>query len=103
MPPKKTNSLPQENESTDQYVKYQRSPDFRTIYANFIQTAHTAFDVSFTFGETSGVVEEDGKALVEQKVRLVLTPLEALVLRQMLNNLIAMHQQQFGQIAVPEK
>jgi hypothetical protein len=89
-----------EDETT--LIRFQRSPDFRTIYANYVQTAHTAFDVSLTFGVTSGVTEEDGKVLVEQKARITLSPLEALVLQTMLNNLIGIFQQRFGKITIPD-
>lgn len=88
------------DEST--FINFQRSTNFLAIYSNYVQTAHTAFDLSLTFGETVGLPEKDGKVLVEQKARITLAPLEALVLQRMLNQLIDIYQQRFGQIQIPQ-
>lgn len=101
MPPKKSEqaTVPQVDESA--IVRFERTPSFQSIYSNYVQTAHTAFDMSLTFGETAGVPEKDGRVLVEQKVRVSFSPLEMLVLVNMINQLLSVYQQRFGAIQVP--
>ena len=97
--PEEPKPTPEEIEAA--HVKFERASDFRSIYANYIQTAHTAFDLSVTFGETVGVPDVDGKVLVEQRARITFAPLEALVFRKMLDDLISLYQLRFGQILIP--
>jgi hypothetical protein len=77
-----------------------RSPHFRTIYTNFVQSSFTPFDISVTLSENAGFNESE-EIVIEQQARLVMAPLEARVLLRVLDNTIKLHERQFGKIPDP--
>lgn len=77
-----------------------RSPDFKTVYANWIQGAYTAFDISILAGEAYAPSPAEPVS-VELKARLVISPLEAKFLVRILRGMIASHERQYGPINIP--
>ena len=50
-------------------LRFEQSPGFpRDLYSNYV-TAHTALDMSVTFGETAGAPDKDGKGVVNKSSR----------------------------------
>jgi hypothetical protein len=82
-------------------TEIRRSPDFRSIYANWVQTQFSPHEVSFLLGEafqsSPEVVE------VEQKARLILGPLEAKLVMFILAKMVSGYESQFGTINIPER
>jgi hypothetical protein len=93
---------PQPSAEIPDNIHIVRSPTFQAIYTNFIQTAYTGFDVSIMFGETPGITSADGKVIVEHKVRVSMSPVELLMFKQIINNLVLLYEKQFGKINVPK-
>ncbi len=58
------------------------------------------WDVRFVFGEHVG--EEDGKAVVEESVRIILTREIAKVLHKLLTDQLAAYEKHFGVIKIPD-
>jgi hypothetical protein len=79
---------------------FHRSPDFKTLYVNFVQSGMTAFDVSLIVGENHGV-DEKGEGVIELKAKLTMTPLEAKLVAAILADSVKRHEKQFGEISVP--
>jgi hypothetical protein len=76
-----------------------RSPDFKTIYTNFVQSGYTAFDISLVLAETAGV-DEMNAFVIESKARVVMSPVEAKVVLAILSNTINKFEEQFGPINI---
>jgi hypothetical protein len=88
--------------STDDQIgpTFVRSPDFRSIYTNFVQSAYTPYDISLMLGETAGL--EDGRWLVENKARLIMSPPEAKVVLIVLQGAIENYERVYGEIKPPQ-
>ncbi|HEX9120811.1 MAG TPA: DUF3467 domain-containing protein [Terriglobales bacterium] len=80
--------------------KMLRSPEFRTVYTNFVQAGYTPFDVSLLIGESIGP-DAKGNAVVEFKSRITMSPAEAKVVHKILGDLIMAYEKQFGAIQLP--
>jgi uncharacterized protein DUF3467 len=76
-----------------------RSDYFRQIYTNNMAVSFSSWDVTITFGEIVG--EQDGKTVVEETTRVVMTREIAKVLTALLANHIAIFEQNFGEIKIP--
>lgn len=87
-------------EGEDLDVVTQEAADFKHVYTNHIQGATTAFDVSLTIGEVIQV--GNGKIVIENRVRVSMSPLEAKVLQRIMTNLVYQHEGTYGPIHVPE-
>lgn len=72
------------------------SPDFIKIYANNAQVGFSLWDMSIIFGEIVG--EQEGKAVVEQKVKVNMSKEMAKVLTIILNQNLNAYETQFGEI-----
>jgi Protein of unknown function (DUF3467) len=88
-----------EQNDTSLQPKVVKVSDYKAMYANFIQTGYTAFDISVNVGETAG--SQEGRLLIEMKGRISMAPLEAKMLLAMLNSTIENYERQFGAITVP--
>lgn len=77
----------------------QRSPDYRSLYANNTKFGVSAFDFSMIFGEIMEAVE--GTLYIEQKVKVVMTPLHAKIFALILDQNIRNFETQFGEIKLP--
>lgn len=76
-----------------------RSPEFLSIYSNHTAFNTSAFDFSMTFGEISA--DEKGVLGVEQKVRVVMSPLHAKIFSAIVMNNVRNFEAQFGEIKIP--
>lgn len=78
-----------------------RNPSrFQTVYANNVAIGFSAFDMSITLGEIVG--EEDGKPVVEETVKVLLTREMGKVFSRLLSNNIEAFEKNFGKIIVPD-
>lgn len=76
-----------------------RASDFRSIYTNHTAFNTSAFDFVMIFGEIldSGA----GNLYVEQKVRIVMSPLHAKIFAAIFMNNVRNYEAQFGEIKIP--
>ena len=86
--------------ATEQKIEVRKSPDFKSIYVNWIQAASSPYDVFMNLGETSPL--ENGDIEVEHKVRVVFSPLEAKLVTAIMAKTILAYEKQFGTIVIPE-
>jgi hypothetical protein len=75
------------------------APDFKNIYANFVQAQFSAFDFSLMIGEMMGP-GSDGKTMIQQKVRVVMSPMEIKIMLTLLTKGVQQYEKQFGEISV---
>jgi len=76
-----------------------KAADFKSIYANNVQLFMSPWDVAFVFGENQSV--KDNILMVEQSVRVVMSPQHAKVFAQVLNDQIGRYETTFGTIQIP--
>lgn len=76
-----------------------RTDRFRQIYANNMAVNFSSWDLGITFGEIAG--EREGKTLIEETVRVLMTKEIAKVLGIILKNHIDAYEKQFGEIRLP--
>lgn len=76
-----------------------RGPDYRTIYSNNVAFEISAFDVSFIFGEISGIVGDE--LHIDQKLRVTMSPQHAKVLSVLLSKNIKTYEAAIGPIQIP--
>jgi hypothetical protein len=77
-----------------------QSEDFFSYYANSIAVNMSMWDVRFIFGEHVG--EQDGKAVIEESVRILLTREMAKALNKLLTEQLAAYEKKFGVIKIPD-
>ena len=96
---KKLSGLPPEvfAKSTDQIRV--RTERFRQLYANNMQVGFSSWDLAITFGEITG--EQDGKPVIEETVRVIMTREIAKVLSTILKNHIDVYEQHVGELKLP--
>lgn len=95
----KAKKQPSKTESQTK-ILVRKSADFKSIYANWVQGSMTPYDISLVVGE--GFLSEDGTFNVDQKARVIFSPLEAKMLLPVLLNTLKNFEANFGAIAVPE-
>jgi|SRR5580700_10037123 hypothetical protein len=76
-----------------------KTADFKSIYSNNVQFTMSPWDVVFMFGENQSV--KDNILMVEQSVRVVMSPQHAKVFCQVLTDQIGKYETAFGVIQVP--
>jgi hypothetical protein len=74
--------------------------DFFSYYANSVAVSLSMWDVRFVFGEHVG--EKDGKAVIEESVRILMSREIAKVLNKLLTDQIATYEKTFGVIQIPD-
>jgi hypothetical protein len=77
----------------------ERSPDYRSIYANNAAFTMSAFDFSAIFGEILGIA--DDKIHVEQKIKVTMSPQHAKLFAQVLMQNVETFEKTFGTIPLP--
>jgi hypothetical protein len=83
----------------EQKTEVRKSPDFKSIYVNWIQATCSPYDVLLNLGESSPT--ERGDVEVEHKVRVVFSPIEAKIAAYIMTKTIHEYERQFGAIVVP--
>ena len=86
-----------------QTLKFSNSPDYRSVYANWVQCGFTPYDMSVVVGEAYPNPEVENAFDVERKLRLILSPLEAKLVVGMLFATIRAFEEKFGTIGIPEE
>ena len=74
-------------------------PHYTAFYCNNIGYAMSAIDIVLVFGE---VVNTGTEVFVEQRSRVTMTPVQAKILRDMLNRQLERYENVFGAIKIPE-
>lgn len=90
-----------ENTPLNSTPMIRQSHDFKSIYANYVQSVFSPLDIVLLFGEVLSV-QTDGGFQVETKARVTVTPAEAKILYSVLGNTIANYESRFGEIKIPE-
>ncbi len=80
-------------------MNFNKSADFKTVYANWVQTGFGPFDISLLFGDA--VPSDLAVFEVEHKVRVQLNPAEAKILVAMLAECVNNYEKVFGKIHIP--
>ena len=80
---------------------FKKAADFRSIYANNGNFAVTAFDFAIDFGQV--VTVENGTPVVEQSVRVLMSPLHAKVFAIFLMQNVASYEKKFGELVLPNE
>jgi hypothetical protein len=76
-----------------------RSSDYHSVYADHMKFGATAFEISITFSQISETVE--GQLYVDQKIRVMLSPLAAKILAAVLTQNVDNFEKLFGAIQIP--
>lgn len=74
---------------------------YRSVYSNQTQFASTAFDFSMTFGEIEAVEAEAARVTVDQRVRVVMSPLHFKIFVMVCAQNLKGYEERFGEITVP--
>jgi hypothetical protein len=75
-----------------------KAEDFKTYYCNFAQLTFTAMDISVTVAEAAN---EGGRVGVTQRARIFFAPVQAKIMREMLDATIKQYEKKYGNIDVP--
>jgi hypothetical protein len=78
-----------------------KSSDFRSIYTNNTAFQLNAFDIGIIFGEIVEANEQTSVATVEQRVRIVMSPLHAKIFALVMLQNIQNYESRFGEIKLP--
>jgi hypothetical protein len=81
-------------------MKFTKTTEYRTIYANWVQAAFGPFDISMLLG--TAFAHPTQEMIVEQAARVVFSPIEAKLTAMILTNVIKSFENQFGEIKIPE-
>ena len=77
-----------------------RTDDFISLYANNVSVSISLWDVGMIFGEILG--EEDGKAVIEETVKIVMSREMAKIMNLLLTANIADYEKKNGTIHIPD-
>jgi hypothetical protein len=92
-------------QTTTSYINT-RASDFRSVYSNNANFNTTLFDFSIIFGEVieaSQIDERSGTVTVEQKVKIIMSPLHAKIFIGTLVGQLQAYEQRFGEIKIPDE
>jgi len=97
------NFVEEEGEHTTSEIRNVSDPDFKVVYSNNAAFGMTLFDISATFGELIDVDTSTGKpvAVVNQQVRVIMSPIQAKVFASVFASQIQRYERQFGPIHIP--
>lgn len=95
--------MPDVNDHAVELGKFEWIKDsgYRSVYSNQTQFASTAFDFSMTFGEITEVREEGAHVQVEQRVRVVMSPLHFKIFVAVGAQNLKGYEERFGPIPMP--
>lgn len=75
-----------------------RSPNYASIYANNVAYSMNVFDITLIFGEVDDFNQETNVITVDQKVKVMMAPTQAKLLRDALIKVVADYEQKFGEV-----
>lgn len=73
--------------------------DFKTIYTNFVNANYSPFDIVLMLGELMGPAP-DGKQVVLQRAKVVMSPVEAKIVAAILNGAVSKFEKRFGRLVI---
>lgn len=76
--------------------KFLRTPEYKTVYTNFVRGGATAYDIQITFGQLVNTVPED--QTVQELVTVIMSPGESKALLRALTTTIQLYEKQYGEI-----
>ncbi len=79
--------------------EFSQSADFQSIYANWIQATFSPHELSMIVGQSFQT--SPGVVGVQQKARIMFSPLEGKLLSVILRKIVENYEEQFGKIVVP--
>jgi hypothetical protein len=82
-------------------VENLRSSQFLSVYANNVEVAVNFFDVSMTFGQMVGPSEDGQKLMVDQSVRVTMSPTQTKILIAALLEQMVQYEKRFGDVVMP--
>lgn len=82
-----------------QNQEIKQSEDFKSIYANWVQGSFGPHEIWMLVGQSFPT--GPNSAAIEQKARLIFSPLEAKLLTVILSKIVGAYEDQFGKIVVP--
>jgi len=75
------------------------APDYRSVYANFCRTTVSPWDISLTFGQLIQIEgKQAGEGTPHDMATIIVSPAEAKVVAQMLDQAIRQYESIFGEI-----
>jgi uncharacterized protein DUF3467 len=77
-----------------------RRDDFFSYYTNSITANISVWDVTLVLGEVSG--DKDGKAVIEERVKILMSRELAKVFNKILTDQIAAYEKKYGVIKIPD-
>jgi hypothetical protein len=98
MPDEKTEQQPPQ--PNVEYVVPDPEGGIFTTYSNNVQLGFTNFDLRMLFGELVEATPE--KIVIEQRVQVTLSYLQAKLLMLMVAQAIAQHEAVFGEVKIPQ-
>ena len=102
--PEKEREIVQTQEIPQTNYTYVKTPDFRSIYSNNVVFTAALFDFSMIFGEViekEQISQTTGNVTVEQKVKIIMSPLHAKLFLQVAARQLRAYEQRFGEIKSP--
>ena len=78
-------------------MRFVKAPTFNFCYANNAQVTVSNWDFSITFGEGIGT-DESGAAMIEQRVRVSMSPQHMKALVHILRNNLESYERMFGEV-----
>ena|ERR1700693_1447355 len=91
----------EEQAETIHQFKNVKAPDYRTVYSNNALFQTGPFDFNIIFGEISGLDSSGQVGLVEQHVRVTMSPLHAKLFAALVLQQVRGYEAQFGKINIP--
>lgn len=79
-----------------------KAPDYRTVYANNAMFQTGPFDFNIFFGEVAELDESRQIGLVEQHVRVTMSPLHGKLFAALMVQQVKGYEAQFGKIHIPD-
>jgi hypothetical protein len=93
--------MPEQTQEEKVSVKYIQAPEYRSMYTNSAAFQLGPYDVGISFGEVVEVDQKNEIATVEQRVKVMMSPLHAKILTMQMVEQIKAFENNFGKIVIP--
>src|ERR1700744_2193607 len=88
-------------ENANELLDFQKDPTYTDIYFNHAQLGFTGFDI-FAYLSDAHNAPLGSKITVRQKARIIMSPMEAVLFRNLLDSTLAMYEGKYGKINLPK-
>jgi len=75
-----------------------KAPGYASIYANNVAYNTNAFDFTIIFGEVDEFNPQTNEVTIDQKVKVLMAPVQAKLLRDALVKAVADYEEKFGEV-----